>query len=74
MESFYNGYESVTSCLASSKSIGSSKNLLMLTSSLNPFLLLVLIINSRAKCGAGCGSNGRITMVLSNGSPGTIYK
>ncbi|CAG2171282.1 unnamed protein product [Oppiella nova] len=30
-------------------SIGSSKNLLMLTSSLNPFLLRVLIMNSRAK-------------------------
>ncbi len=38
------------------------------------FLLLVLIMNSLARWGAGCGSRGRITMLLSSGSPGTIYR
>ena len=37
------------------------------------FLLRVLIMNSLARCVAGCGSSGRITILLSNGSPGTIY-
>ncbi|KAH9414742.1 hypothetical protein DERP_008583 [Dermatophagoides pteronyssinus] len=63
-----------TSCLANSSSIGSSKNLLILTSSDNPLRRRVFIINSLAKCGAGCGSNGLITIDLSNGSPGTIYQ
>lgn len=36
------------------------------------FLRLVLIMNSLARCGAGCGSSGRMTMLLSKGSPGTI--
>uniref|UniRef100_A0A6B0U5B3 Secreted protein n=1 Tax=Ixodes ricinus TaxID=34613 RepID=A0A6B0U5B3_IXORI len=44
----------------------------MLTSSLSPFLLRVFIMNSLARCGAGCGSRGRITILLSRGSPGTI--
>lgn len=34
--------------------------------------LRVLIMNSRARWGAGCGSRGLITMLLSRGSPGTI--
>lgn len=67
-------YENMTSCLASSRSIGSSKNLLTLTSSLNPFRRRVLIMNSRAKWGAGWSSSGRMTMLLSSGSPGTICK
>ena len=37
------------------------------------FLLLVLIMNSLARCVAGWGSNGRILMLLSSGSPGTIW-
>lgn len=36
------------------------------------FLRLVLIMNSLARCGAGWGSRGRMTMLLSKGSPGTI--
>ena len=36
------------------------------------FLLRVLIMNSLAKAVAGCGSSGRITILLSSGSPGTI--
>ena len=36
------------------------------------FLLRVFIINSLAKAVAGCGSSGRITILLSSGSPGTI--
>eukprot|EP00850_Spirogloea_muscicola_P018282 SM000166S02463 [mRNA] locus=s166:132546:136017:+ [translate_table: standard] len=31
----------------------------------------VFTMNSRARCGAGAGSRGRSTMLLSNGSPGT---
>ena len=38
------------------------------------FLRRVLIMNSRAKCVAGCASRGRIRMLLSSGSPGTIWK
>ena len=34
--------------------------------------LLVLIMNSLARCVAGWGSRGRMTMLLSRGSPGTI--
>ena len=30
-------------------------------------------MNSRARAVAGCDSKGRITMFLSNGSPGTIF-
>lgn len=44
------------------------------TSWLRPFLLLVLIMNSLARCVAGCGSKGLITILLSKGSPGTIWK
>lgn len=36
------------------------------------FLRLDLIMNSLAKCVAGCGSNGLIIILLSSGSPGTI--
>uniref|UniRef100_A0A915HWF6 Uncharacterized protein n=1 Tax=Romanomermis culicivorax TaxID=13658 RepID=A0A915HWF6_ROMCU len=64
--------ENITSCLARTSNMGSSKNLLMLTSSLKPLRRRVLIINSRAKCVAGCGSNGLMTTLLSSGSPGTI--
>lgn len=42
------------------------------TSSDKPLRRRVFIINSRAKCVAGCGSSGRIIILLSNGSPGTI--
>lgn len=52
--------------------MGSSKNLLMDTSWLRPFRLRVFIMNSLARCVAGWGSNGRIIILLSNGSPGTI--
>ncbi len=62
----------MTSCLASSNNIGSSKNLLIETSSVRPLRLLVLIMNSLAKAVAGCASNGLIVIVLSRGSPGTI--
>ena len=37
------------------------------------FLRRVLIINSLARWGAGWGSRGRITILLSKGSPGTIW-
>ena len=37
-----------------------------------PFLLLVFNMNSRARWGAGWGSRGLITILLSRGSPGTI--
>ena len=60
--------------LASSAScslIASSKNLLTVTSSDNPFRRRVFTRNSRAKCCGGLGSNGCRTMLLSNGSPGT---
>lgn len=36
--------------------------------------LRVLIMNSLARWGAGWGSRGLITMLLSRGSPGTIWK
>lgn len=36
--------------------------------------LRVLIMNSLARWGAGCGSRGLITILLSRGSPGTIWK
>lgn len=36
------------------------------------FLRRLLIMNSRARCVAGCGSRGRMCMLLSRGSPGTI--
>lgn len=36
--------------------------------------LRVLIMNSLARWGAGWGSRGRITMLLSRGSPGTICR
>jgi len=36
------------------------------------FLRLVFTMNSRARCWIGAGSNGRRTMLLSRGSPGTI--
>lgn len=36
--------------------------------------LLVLIMNSLARWGAGWGSRGLITMLLSRGSPGTILE
>jgi len=52
----------------------SSKNFKMLTSSFKPLRLLVLIINSLAKCGVGAGSNGFNTMDLSNGSPGNRFQ
>ena len=52
--------------------MSSSKNFVTVTSSLNPFRLLVLIIKSRAKCGAGLGSNNLRVISLSRGSPGTI--
>lgn len=68
----YDGKLSMTSCLASSKSIGSSKNLLMETSSERPFRRLVLIMNSRANALAGCASRGLMVIDLSRGSPGTI--
>ena len=62
----------MTSCRVNSNNIGSSKNLFKVTSSVNPFRLLVLIANSRAKAVTGCCSKGRMTTDLSNGSPGTI--
>ena len=68
----YDGKLSITSCLASSNNIGSSKNLLIDTSSDSPLRRLVLIINSRAKAVAGCASSGLMVIDLSNGSPGTI--
>ena len=60
--------------MASSSSMGSSKNLEIDTSSLRPFLLRVFTINSRARWGGGDGSNGRNTMSLSSGSPGTMFQ
>ena len=63
----------MTSCLASSNNMGSSKNLLMETSSERPFLRRVLIMNSRARAVAGWASSGRMVMDLSRGSPGTIW-
>lgn len=62
-----------TSCFASSRSIGSSKYLLIDTSSLIPFLLRVLTINSLASAFVGAGSKGRRMMDLSRGSPGTMF-
>ena len=38
------------------------------------FLRRVFIMNSLANEDASCGSSGRITMLLSKGSPGTIWK
>ena len=48
-----------------------SRNLPTLTSSLKPFLLLVLRTKSRAVCCALAISSGRTLTVLSRGSPGT---
>lgn len=62
-----------TSCFASSRSMGSSKYLLIDTSSLMPFLLRVLTINSLARAFVGAGSKGRKMMDLSRGSPGTMF-
>lgn len=50
----------------------SAAKLLSSKNKVNTFLLRVLIMNSRARCVAGCGSNGLITILLSSGSPGTI--
>ena len=50
--------------------MGSSKNFNIDTSSLRPFLLLVLIMNSLARYGAGAGSKGLKIIDLSRGSPG----
>ena len=50
--------------------MGSSKNFNIDTSSFKPFRLLVLIINSLAKYGAGAGSKGLKIIDLSSGSPG----
>jgi hypothetical protein len=49
-----------------------SRNLLIVTSSARPFLLLVLSTKSRARACAVAGSRGRSLISLSSGSPGTI--
>eukprot|EP00965_Chrysotila_dentata_P152582 5042237-Pleurochrysis_carterae.AAC.1 len=41
----------------------------METSSERPLRRRVFTMNSRAKCGVGCGSSGRSAMFLSSGSP-----
>lgn len=49
-----------------------SRNLLMVTSSASPFLLLVLSTKSLASACAVAGSRGRSLISLSSGSPGTM--
>src|SRR5690242_5919216 len=49
-----------------------SRNLLMVTSSAKPFLLLVFSTKSRASACAVAGSRGRSLISLSRGSPGTM--
>lgn len=49
-----------------------SRNLLIVTSSARPFLLLVLSTKSRASACAVAGSRGRSLISLSSGSPGTM--
>jgi hypothetical protein len=49
-----------------------SRNLLMVTSSARPFLLLVLSTKSLASACAVAGSRGRNLISLSSGSPGTM--
>ena len=49
-----------------------SRNLLIVTSSARPFLLLVFRTKSRASAWAVAGSRGRSLISLSSGSPGTM--
>ncbi len=42
---------------------------MLLVKELSKSTHLVLIMNSLARWGAGCGSRGRITMLLSSGYP-----
>jgi hypothetical protein len=53
--------------------MGSSKNLLMVTSPLRLLQRRVLTMNFLAKWLTGCGSSGFIMTLLSSGSPGTIW-